>query len=46
VYRLNAAWQWRGLRERGREEGMRPFLDEKSFKPGLATYRRNKNGKR
>jgi len=28
--------------ERGREEGMRQFLDEKSYKPGLAAYRRKK----
>ena len=26
--------------ERGREAGMRQFLDEKSFRPGLETYRR------
>lgn len=32
--------------ERGREEGMRQFLDEKSYKPGLGAYRRNKGGKR
>jgi trans-feruloyl-CoA hydratase/vanillin synthase len=32
--------------ERGREEGMRQFLDEKSYKPGLRAYRRNKGGKR
>ena len=32
--------------ERGREEGMRQFLDEKSYKPGLASYRRHKGGKR
>jgi trans-feruloyl-CoA hydratase/vanillin synthase len=32
--------------ERGREHGMRQFLDEKSYKPGLASYRRNKTGKR
>jgi feruloyl-CoA hydratase/lyase len=28
--------------ERGREEGMRQFLDEKSYKPGLAAYKRKK----
>jgi feruloyl-CoA hydratase/lyase len=32
--------------ERGREEGMRQFLDEKSYKPGLGSYRRDKGGKR
>lgn len=32
--------------ERGREEGMRQFLDEKSYKPGLGGYRRDKSGKR
>jgi trans-feruloyl-CoA hydratase/vanillin synthase len=26
--------------ERGREEGMRQFLDEKSYKPGLGSYKR------
>ena len=26
--------------ERGRDEGMRQFLDEKSYKPGLASYKR------
>ena len=28
--------------ERGREEGMRQFLDEKSYKPGLAAYKRKR----
>jgi trans-feruloyl-CoA hydratase/vanillin synthase len=28
--------------ERGREEGMRQFLDEKSYKPGLGAYKRKK----
>jgi trans-feruloyl-CoA hydratase/vanillin synthase len=28
--------------ERGREEGLRQFLDEKSFKPGLQPYKRRK----
>jgi trans-feruloyl-CoA hydratase/vanillin synthase len=28
--------------ERGREEGMRQFLDEKSYKPGLGTYKRKR----
>ena len=28
--------------ERGREQGMKQFLDEKSFKPGLENYRRPK----
>jgi trans-feruloyl-CoA hydratase/vanillin synthase len=28
--------------ERGREEGLRQFLDEKSFKPGLQPYQRRK----
>jgi trans-feruloyl-CoA hydratase/vanillin synthase len=28
--------------ERGREEGMRQFLDEKSYKPGLGSYRRKR----
>jgi trans-feruloyl-CoA hydratase/vanillin synthase len=28
--------------ERGRDEGMRQFLDEKSYKPGLASYRRKR----
>lgn len=28
--------------ERGREEGMRQFLDEKSYKPGLGAYQRRK----
>jgi len=32
--------------ERGRDEGMRQFLDEKSYKPGLGSYRRDKGGKR
>jgi len=27
--------------EGGREEGIRQFLDEKSYRPGLGTYRRN-----
>ena len=27
--------------ERGREKGMSQFLDEKSYKPGLSTYRRD-----
>ncbi len=27
--------------ERGREEGIRQFLDEKSYRPGLGTYRRD-----
>lgn len=27
--------------ERGREQGMKQFLDDKSFKPGLGTYRRD-----
>jgi trans-feruloyl-CoA hydratase/vanillin synthase len=27
-------------REKGREEGMKQFLDEKSYKPGLSAYRR------
>jgi trans-feruloyl-CoA hydratase/vanillin synthase len=27
--------------ERGREKGMGQFLDEKSYKPGLAPYRRD-----
>ena len=26
--------------ERGREQGIRQFLDEKSYKPGLGAYRR------
>jgi trans-feruloyl-CoA hydratase/vanillin synthase len=26
--------------ERGRDEGMRQFLDEKSYKPGLGAYKR------
>ena len=29
--------------ERGREEGMRQFLDEKSYKPGLGAYQRKKS---
>jgi trans-feruloyl-CoA hydratase/vanillin synthase len=29
--------------ERGREEGMRQFLDEKSYRPGLAAYKRKKS---
>jgi len=28
--------------ERGREEGMRQFLDEKSYRPGLGPYRRRR----
>jgi trans-feruloyl-CoA hydratase/vanillin synthase len=32
--------------ERGREEGLRQFLDEKSYKPGLGPYRRNASRKR
>jgi trans-feruloyl-CoA hydratase/vanillin synthase len=28
--------------ERGREEGMRQFLDEKSYKPGLGSYKRKR----
>src|SRR5688572_1706931 len=28
--------------ERGREEGMRQFLDEKSYKPGLGAYKRKR----
>jgi trans-feruloyl-CoA hydratase/vanillin synthase len=28
--------------ERGREEGMRQFLDDKSYKPGLAAYKRKR----
>jgi trans-feruloyl-CoA hydratase/vanillin synthase len=28
--------------ERGREEGMRQFLDEKSYKPGLRSYKRKR----
>jgi len=28
--------------ERGRDEGLRQFLDEKSYKPGLGAYRRKK----
>jgi trans-feruloyl-CoA hydratase/vanillin synthase len=28
--------------ERGREEGMRQFLDEKSYKPGLGGYKRKR----
>lgn len=28
--------------ERGRDEGMRQFLDEKSYKPGLGTYKRKR----
>ena len=28
--------------ERGREEGMRQFLDEKAYKPGLGAYKRKK----
>jgi trans-feruloyl-CoA hydratase/vanillin synthase len=29
--------------ERGREEGMRQFLDEKAYKPGLGAYKRKKS---
>ncbi len=29
--------------ERGRDEGMRQFLDEKSYKPGLGAYKRKKS---
>lgn len=29
--------------ERGREEGMRQFLDEKAYKPGLGAYKRRKS---
>jgi trans-feruloyl-CoA hydratase/vanillin synthase len=28
--------------ERGREEGMRQFLDEKTYKPGLESYKRKR----
>jgi trans-feruloyl-CoA hydratase/vanillin synthase len=28
--------------ERGREEGMRQFLDEKTYKPGLGSYKRKR----
>jgi trans-feruloyl-CoA hydratase/vanillin synthase len=28
--------------ERGREEGLRQFLDEKTYKPGLASYKRKR----
>jgi trans-feruloyl-CoA hydratase/vanillin synthase len=28
--------------ERGREQGLTQFLDEKSYKPGLAAYRRDR----
>jgi len=28
--------------ERGREEGLRQFLDEKSYKPGLGSYKRKR----
>jgi trans-feruloyl-CoA hydratase/vanillin synthase len=27
--------------ENGREKGMTQFLDDKSYRPGLATYRRD-----
>ncbi len=29
-------------RERGREQGMKQFLDEKTYRPGLESYKRNK----
>ena len=29
-------------KEHGRQEGMRQFLDEKSFRPGVGTYNRKK----
>ena len=32
--------------ERGREEGMRQFLDEKSFRPGLGAYNRERSRER
>ena len=28
--------------ERGRVQGMKQFLDEKSYRPGLGAYRRDK----
>jgi trans-feruloyl-CoA hydratase/vanillin synthase len=28
--------------ERGREQGLTQFLDEKSYKPGLKAYRRDR----
>ncbi|MGE5794625.1 MAG: p-hydroxycinnamoyl CoA hydratase/lyase, partial [Bacteroidota bacterium] len=28
--------------ERGREQGMKQFLDEKSYRPGLENYRRSR----
>jgi trans-feruloyl-CoA hydratase/vanillin synthase len=28
--------------ERGREQGMKQFLDDKTYRPGLGSYRRDK----
>lgn len=32
--------------ERGREQGMKQFLDEKSYRPGLQNYRRSRRARR